>query len=201
VDGLSRRGWIVLVSVTIAVMLVFVGAASFALGSPSGRPAVRAVSSTSTDSPQSPHLDPGPTPLGLPPRASPTPTQAATVPSQPVGTLTTGDCLQTYRSKSSDSYPVVDCASPHIAQVLAHGELPQPLGATFPGDDALETQIGDLCQQHLDWDWVRVWNEDVQIDERYPDTATAWQSGDRSYYCFVYTYSRHELTGSAVTAG
>jgi hypothetical protein len=58
--------------------------------------------------------------------------------------------------------------------------------------------VSDLCEQHLDWNWVAVWNEDVQVDLRYADTASEWASGDRTYYCFVYTYSRHELTGSAV---
>jgi hypothetical protein len=194
-DGLSRRGWIVLVATTAAVLVGLAGVAAFALGTATGS----AHATTPPGEAEQRHTPPpAPTaaPRGLP--ARPQSTLVATVPSQPIGTLASGACLQTYPSKSADSYPVVDCASPHLAQVLSTGELPQPAGAAFPGADALETQIGDLCQQHLDWDWVAVWNEDVQIDERYPDTSTAWASGDRTYYCFVYTYSRHELTGSAV---
>ncbi|WP_426623998.1 septum formation family protein [Leifsonia sp. McL0607] len=101
------------------------------------------------------------------------------MPFRPLGTLTPGDCLQTYTSKSADSYPVIDCGSPHIAQLLSKGELPQSSDAAYPGEEALDTQIGDLCGQHLDWDWVRVRNEDVQVDLRYADTAASWASGDR----------------------
>ncbi len=187
-----------LVSVT-AVVGVFAGVAGFALGVPSGH-ARASTSSTSRDvAPPTPQRNPTPTRLGLP--ARPTPTQTATVPSQPVDALAAGDCLQTYSSKSADAYPVVDCGSPHLAQMLSKGELPQSSGVAYPGEQALNAQIDDLCEQHLNWDWVRVWNEDVQVDLRYPDTATLWASGNRIYYCFVYTYSRHELTGSAVATG
>ena len=197
-DGLSRRGWIVLVAITAAVTVVFAGVAAFALAPTSGH-APATASSPSPSQNASPQLNLAPTPLGLPARPTSTP-PAATVPFQPVGTLTAGDCLQTYPSKTADAYPVIDCASPHIAQLLSKGELPQSPDAAFPGKDALDAQVGDLCEQHLDWDWVAVWNEDVQVDLRYADTAASWASGDRSYYCFVYTYSRHELTGSAVAS-
>ncbi len=95
---------------------------------------------------------------------------------------------------------MVNCAALHIAQLLLRGDLPQPAGAAFPGTQALDTQVTNLCVAPglLNWDWVAVWNEDVQIDVRYPNTAAQWASGVRSYYCFVDTFSRHELTGSAV---
>jgi hypothetical protein len=119
-----------------------------------------------------------------------------------VGSLKTGDCLQAYPSPWADGYPVVSCAAPHIAQLLSRGVLPEPAGAPFPGAQTLKTQTTDLCTAPdlLNWDWVAVWNEDVQTDLRYPNTAAQWDAGARSYYCFVSTFSRHELTGSAVAA-
>lgn len=182
-------------AVTAAVVLALAGAAVFAPAPTSSHAPASAALPPSQDA--APLLDVAPTPLGLPPRSTSAP-PPATVPFRAVGTLTPGDCLQTYPSKTADAYPVIDCGLPHIAQLLSKGELPQPRGAAFPGKDALDAQVGDLCEQHLDWEWVAVWNEDVQVDLRYADTISAWASGDRSYYCFVYTYSRHELTGSAV---
>ncbi len=121
------------------------------------------------------------------------------MPSQPVGSLKPGDCLQLYPSKWADAYPVVDCAAPHIAQLLSEGVLPQPAGAPFPGVRALDTQVADLCAAPgMNWHWVAIWGEDVMTDLRYPNSAAQWATGDRAYYCFVYTYSRHELTGSAM---
>lgn len=166
-----------------------------ALGVPTGH----ADSATApADAPAIPRGEPRPTPLGLPPR--PTPTFVATVPSQPIDTVPPGSCLQLYPSKEAAAYPVIDCASPHLAQLLTKGVLPQPAGSPFPGTAALDAQVTDLCEAPglLDWHWVAVWGEDVMVDLRYPETAERWEAGDRSYYCFVYTFSRHELTGSAM---
>lgn len=195
-DGLSRRGWLVLVGVTAAVGVAVVTAAVLALGSPVGNARAQGSPTAQAAAPRIPDLATGPTPLGLPPR--PTHTLVATVPSEPVASLASGDCLQTYDSKSADSYPVIDCSAPHIAQLLSTGVLPEAAGSAFPGTAAVDTEVSDLCQPHLNWDWVAVWNEDVQLDLRYPDTSEKWATGTRTYYCFVYTYSRHELTGSAV---
>lgn len=198
-DGLSRRGWIVLVAATAAAAVVLLSVAAFAGGSPTGH--ARADQTAASPSGPASPLDPAPTPLGLPPRPTHTP-PVATVPEQPVGSIATGACLQVFPSPWASSYPVVDCASPHIAQVISHGVLPQSAGAPFPGAPSLNTQVGDLCTAPgiLDWNWVAVWNEDVQVELRYPNSATQWASGDRAYECFVDTYSRHELTGTAVAA-
>jgi hypothetical protein len=197
--GLSRRGWILFAACTAVVAVILLAAGVLLTGIPAGNAAGHG-SSNQADWVPTPNLDPGPTPLGLPPR--PTPTEVATVPAQPVASLTTGDCLQTYPSLWADAYPVVNCAEPHIAQLLSRGTLPEPAGAPFPGTDAVAAQATDLCTAPglLNWDWVAVWNEDAQTDVRYPNTAAQWAAGSRSYYCFVYTFSRHELTGSAVAA-
>ncbi|WP_431246503.1 hypothetical protein [Leifsonia xyli] len=116
--------------------------------------------------------------------------------------LQPGDCLETYPSKDADGYPVVDCSAPHIAQLVSKGTLPQPAGAPFPGTRALDAQVGDLCAAPgLNWHWVAIWGEDVMTDLRYPDTPAKWDTGARHYYCIVYTFSRHELTGSAMPDG
>jgi len=197
-DGLSRRGWTVLVAATAAAAVALLSMAAFA----NGRSPGHAQADTTAASSAPPHpLDPAPTPLGLPPRPTHT-TPVATVPEQPVGGIAVGACLQVFPSPSASSCPVIDCGSPHIAQVLSKGVLPQSADAPFPGAQALNAQVGDLCTAPglLDWDWVAVWNEDVQVELRYPDSATQWTSGDRAYECFVDTYSRHELTGTAVAA-
>lgn len=195
-SGLSRRGWLVLVGITAAVGVALLAVGLVATGIP-GSGATAATSPTPAAMARH-TFDPGsaPTPLGLPPR--PTSTSVATVPAVPIASIRPGDCLQTYDSKWADAYPVIDCSQQHIAQLLTEGALPQPAGAAFPGTAALDAQISDLCEPSLNWHWVAIWGEDVQLDLRYPDTAATWATGDRAYYCIVYTFSRHELTGSAV---
>lgn len=195
-DGLSRRGWLLLVAATAVVGLALLTVGIVVTGIPAGPGRAAASSTPHTASPRIPDPGSAPKPLGLPPR--PTPTHVATVPTTPLGSLKPGDCLQTYDSKWADGYPVVDCSAPHIAQLLTEGALPERASASFPGTDALDTQVSDLCEPFLDWDWVATWNEDVQLDLRYPNTSERWATGARSYYCFVYTFSRHELTGSAL---
>jgi hypothetical protein len=181
------------VTAAVAVVLLVVGVLTVAPLAGNARAALTGPSEAAAA--PIPDLQPAPGPLRLPPR--PTPTHIATVPAQPLSTVKPGDCLQTYDSKWADAYPVVDCSAPHIAQLLATGELPEPAGAAFPGKDALDTEVSDQCVRFLNWHWVAVWNEDVMTDLRYPDTAAQWATGARTYYCFVYTFSRHELTGSA----
>ncbi|GAA4148630.1 septum formation family protein [Leifsonia shinshuensis] len=198
-DGLSRRGWLILVGAVGAVAVAVLSVAAFAIAAPAGHAEADLTAAAPPAPPNPP--EPGPTPLGLPPRPTPTP-PVATVPEQPVAGIPTGACLQVFPSPRAAAYPVVDCGAPHIAQVLSKGTLPQPAGAAFPGAQALNAQVSDLCTAPglLNWDWVAVWNEDVQVELRYPDTAAQWASGDRTYECFVDTYSRHELTGNAVAA-
>ena len=199
-SGLSRRSWIMLAAGTAVVMVVLAIVAVGAIASLFGQGHGDA-SAAQESAPRIPRAEPPFTPLGLPPR--PTPTQVQTVPSRPVDSLKTGDCLQLYPSKWADAYPVIDCAQHHIAQLLSRGVLPQAADAPYPGADALDKQVLDLCgaPDLIDWHWVAVWGEDVQIDLRYPNSAEQWAAGSRSYYCFVYTFSRHELTGSAVPSG
>ena len=193
-SGLSRRGWTVLAGITLVAMAGLGVVGAVAIGAAFGSPVPDA---PAAQAPVIPRGSPAPAPLGLPPR--PTPTQVATVPSQPVDTLRPGDCLQVYPSKWADAYPVVDCSARHIAQLTSKGVLPQPAGAPCPGTKELDAQVGDLCAAPgLNWHWVAIWGEDVMTDLRYPATAAAWAAGDRRYDCFVYTYSRHELTGSAM---
>jgi hypothetical protein len=193
---MSRRGWLLLVAVTAVVGVVLLVVAVFATGILTGNARAAEPSAPPAAPRHTPDLETAPRRLGLPPR--PTTTPVATVPSQPIGSLTDGDCLQTYESKWAAGYPVVDCSAPHIAQLLASGTLAQAAGASFPGTAALDSQVSDLCEPFLNWHWVAIWGEDVQLDLRYPDTSEKWATGDRSYYCIVYTFSRHELTGSAV---
>lgn len=187
----GSTGVVAAIALLIGFELVFGGSAGHT------RPVAGAIAATAQ--PGARAVDPRPT---HPVSPSPTVSGLPTVPAQPVSTLITGDCLQTYPSPWANGYPVVDCAEPHIAQVLSTGTLPQASGALFPGATAVRDEVNPLCSSTdlLNWDWVAIWNEDVQIDLRYPNTSAQWASGARTYYCFIYTQSRHELTGSAVAS-
>lgn len=194
---LSRRGWALLIAAVGAAAIVLLIISAVAIKSPASHARAESASTSPQPSSQAATVNPEPTDQ---PSPSPTASDVPTVPTRPVSTLTTGDCLQTYPSQWANGYPVVDCTAPHIAQVLSTGDLPQPSDAPFPGSKALDDQASGLCNalDLVDWNWVGIWNEDVLVAARYPDTDTLWASGARTYYCFIYTSSRHELTDSAI---
>ena len=200
-SGLSGRGWIIVAASTVVVMAVLAVVGVLTIGAATASLTAGATASPQSGSGRVSRVPPPPAPLGLRPRPTQTPITPAG-PAVPVAALHPGDCLQLYPSKWADGYPVVDCASPHLAQLIAAGTLPQPAGAPYPGDAALNAQVTDLCEAPglLDWHWVAVWGEDVMVDLRYPDSEAKWAAGMRSYDCFVYTYSRHQITGSAMPA-
>jgi hypothetical protein len=200
--GMSRRAWVLLVAAVGVIVIVLLVVSVTVLSGTVGR--VRASSGPAhAASGGAPGQGTAMTSIPEPMRSAtpqPTPSGGTT---EPVSALATGDCLQTYGSPWASAYPVIGCDSPHIAQVLSVGTLPEGSDAVFPGAKAVASETFGLCSNHdlIDWNWVAVWNEDVLIDLRYPNTSAEWDAGQRSYYCFVYTYSHHELTGSAVPSG
>jgi hypothetical protein len=170
----------------------------------------------------------GPAPAVATPTPTPTPTRAplAAGPVAP-GTydwdeLLGGECLEPYDPQTgawAEEYTVVDCATPHGAQMVfrawfppepvetAEGEeeapatpAPEPVWAPYPGPEALQAQVTLLCSAHgvIDFGAAREFT-DMQVEASYPMTAEQWEL-DPSYYCFVSRSSGELLTTSlAVT--
>jgi hypothetical protein len=144
--------------------------------------------------------------------ATPTPTpttMAAPTGPQPAGVhkwdaLGGGECLQPFRSPWDEEFTVVDCATPHAAQLVYRGELPgstEPASA-FPGEAALASQINLLCSAPgvIDLVGARAY-PDVQVQGSYPVTEEQWKSGQRSYFCFVSRSSGEPLSASIAGPG
>jgi hypothetical protein len=157
----------------------------------------------------------GPAPAVSTPTPTPTPTMTA-LPVGPVepGTydwdeLLGGECLEPYDAAEgawAEEYTVVDCAEPHGAQMVFRAWFPavadptdpeaEPQRPSFPGVEALQTQISLLCSAPgvVDLAAAGVYS-DVQIQGSYPVTEEQWDA-DPSYYCFVSRSSGEPLTGS-----
>jgi hypothetical protein len=168
----------------------------------------------------------GPAPAVATPTPTPTPTRAplAAGPVAP-GTydwdeLLGGECLEPYDPQAgawAEEYTVVDCATPHGAQMVfrawfppepvetPEGEdpptpAPEPVWAAYPGPEALQAQISLLCSAPgvVDLAAARDYT-DMQVEGSFPMTAEQWEL-DPSYYCFVSRSSGELLTTSlAVT--
>jgi hypothetical protein len=134
-----------------------------------------------------------------------TPTPAPTVlPPGPVANgphrwdrLLGGECLARYPGPWAQQYTVVDCATPHPAQLVLRGRFADPATPGYPGAEALATQLNALCSKPGVIDLAAASTyRDVQIEGSYPATAKQWDAGDHWYYCFVSRASKGPLTGS-----
>lgn len=149
---------------------------------------------------------------------SPTPSVAATstppaVGPVPVGehkwnALLGGECLDPFPSPWAEKFTVVDCATPHAAQMVFRGRFPDAApaaGATatpnpYPGMPALQAQINLLCTAPgvIDLPTAGAYS-DIQFQATYPVTEKEWADGYHDYFCFVSRSSAGPITGSVAT--
>lgn len=111
--------------------------------------------------------------------------------------LNGGECIQPFTTAWAATFTVVDCGSDHAAQLLLKGTLPEASGAPYPSAAQFATEIKPLCTSSsvLNYDAARSIT-DLQASFTYPATAADWNSGDRTYYCFVTRASGQPLPAS-----
>ncbi|MFF9564862.1 hypothetical protein ACF1AJ_16065 [Leifsonia sp. NPDC014704] len=199
----SRNNRILLmVGGALAVVLVLIGL--FAIGTriPSwlgaAKPApVAATPSTSAK----PSTTPTPTPTPVP-TVTPKPAAAVGPGTHPWDALGGGECIQPFTTVWAEEFAVVDCASPHTAQLVYTNLLSADPAAPYPGADALAQQIPGLCTAGgiVDLGAAGAY-PDLQVVGSFPATEQQWKDGQRSYYCFATRASGEPLTSSVAGPG
>jgi Septum formation len=107
------------------------------------------------------------------------------------------ECLQPYTSAWDEQYTVVDCATPHAAQLVAHGVFNDEGFAQYPGLDQLLLRVNAVCSAPTAIDYAAAKQfDDIQISASYAVTAKAWDAGQRDYYCFVARSSGEAMSAS-----
>jgi len=141
------------------------------------------------------------------PSASPSPTSTA----QGVGPVANGvhswselrggECLDPYTNPWAEKFTVVDCATPHPAQMVFRGTFDTKTDPTFPGADKLQAQISLLCAAPgvINLAAAGAYN-DAQIQGSYAVNEDEWAAGEHDYFCFVSRNSGQPLTGSLAVA-
>lgn len=136
------------------------------------------------------------------PTATPTPVPTSTAGPQLAGTfewnqLRGGECISPYVSAWQQRFTVVDCASPHAAQVMSAGSLASDAAEPYPGQSAIAEDLNLLCQRPENFaSAILGAYPDVIWQASYPVTDAQWQAGQRNYYCFVSRSSSQPLGGS-----
>ncbi len=141
------------------------------------------------------------------PSASPTPTSSAAS-NGPVANgvhswseLRGGECLDPYTNPWAEKFTVVDCATPHPAQMVFRGAFDTKTDPTFPGADKLQGQISLLCAAPGVINLAAAGAyDDAQIQGSYAVNDEEWSAGQHDYFCFVSRKSGQPLTGSVAVA-
>jgi hypothetical protein len=108
-----------------------------------------------------------------------------------------GECLKPYESAWQDDYTVVDCATPHPAQMVYRGTFVDPASATYPGLDELQKRINLLCTAPTIINYaVAGGAQDIQVAASYAADEEEWDAGNHSYYCFVTRSTGADFTAS-----
>ncbi|MES2093235.1 MAG: hypothetical protein V4531_05415 [Actinomycetota bacterium] len=112
-----------------------------------------------------------------------------------------GECIDTFTSPFAQKFTVVDCASPHPAQLVMRGTFPGEVTAAWPGLDALQSQANQLCTAPgvMDLTTAGAYN-DIQLQPSYAAATDEWTGGQRDYFCFVTRSSGGPITGSVAGA-
>lgn len=130
------------------------------------------------------------------PTAAPEPTETA-APSLPTATqppgeypfelLFGGECLDPFVDAWAKTFTVVDCATPHAAQLVYAGDLAiDGTYPSYPGDSRIGKAALAGCSREdvLNLSAAKKIT-DLQISAAYPASSVAWDSGDTRYYCFA----------------
>ena len=130
------------------------------------------------------------------PAAAPEPTETA-APALPTATqapgeypfdqLFGGECLDPFVDAWAKTYTVVDCATPHAAQLVYAGDLAiDGTYPSYPGDSRIGKAALAGCSREnvLNLSAAKKIT-DLQISTAYPASSVAWDAGDTRYYCFA----------------
>jgi hypothetical protein len=141
------------------------------------------------------------------PAATPEPTETvapalptATQPAgeYPFGELFGGECLNPFVDAWAETFTVVDCATPHAAQLVYAGDLAvDGTYPSYPGDSRIGKAALAACSREdvLDLSAAKKIT-DLQISAAYSASSVAWDAGDTRYYCFASRTSATPLDAS-----
>ena len=91
----------------------------------------------------------------------------------------------------------VDCAGPHDAEVFLRTILPEPAGAPYPGDQAIDRESYMACLSRFQTYVGTPYATSALRASLLRPTDTTWAQGDRAVVCSLYDDRLVPLVGSA----
>ncbi|MFM6967622.1 MAG: septum formation family protein [Microbacteriaceae bacterium] len=108
-----------------------------------------------------------------------------------------GECIDPFPGAWAETFDVVDCATPHSAQLVAVGDLTEFAGAIFPGADQAAAYAQTECSAKGVLDLTKAGAyPNMQVSASYAPSQEQWDAGNTKYYCFVSLTDAAPITGS-----
>ena len=96
------------------------------------------------------------------------------------------ECIEPFASAWEEEFTVVDCATPHAAQLVSRGIFADEAFAPYPESTELQARINLLCTSPASVNYAAAGAlSDIAVTASYPATAEQWDAGEREYFCFL----------------
>lgn len=113
-----------------------------------------------------------------------------------------GECVDPFPGAWAEEFDVVDCSTPHAAQLVAVGDLGVVTGGIYPGADEVGVVADTQCSAQGVLDLATAGEyPNMQISSAYAPTQEEWDAGNTSFYCFVSLADASPITGSVQGSG
>ncbi|TPW76889.1 hypothetical protein [Schumannella sp. 10F1B-5-1] len=111
--------------------------------------------------------------------------------------LNGGECLDPFTDPWAEEFTVVRCVDEHDAQLVLRAPIPDADAQRWPGVDALQIRLTELCAAAgvIDLTSAGAYS-DLQLSAAFPASAAQWRGGERDYFCFVSRSSGKKIEGS-----
>lgn len=111
------------------------------------------------------------------------------------------ECIEPFGSVWDEEFTVVDCATPHTAQMISRGIFGDEAYADYPEEGELQARINLLCTSPASVNYAAAGAlSDIAVSASYPASAEEWDAGEREYFCFLTRSTGEPLVVSLANA-
>ena len=111
------------------------------------------------------------------------------------------ECIEPFGSPWDEEFTVVDCTTPHSAQLVSRGIFGDEPYVKYPEAEVLQSRMNLSCTAPTRVDYAAAGAlSDIAVTAAYPASAEQWDSGERQYFCFLTRSSGEPLTVSLAKA-
>lgn len=97
-----------------------------------------------------------------------------------------GECLRPFETAFAETFSVVECSTPHDAQVVVAQLVSRDRTESYPGEAEMAIRAREICDVSdlINTEYAGEF-KDLYVEPAYPVTQAQWDEGQRVVWCFV----------------